>query len=186
MATALNTPPRPADVVNPRSGEEIWFDGDESETRMVGRIPAGCAGPPLHVHPATEENLTVTSGRLRYTIEGRTRELGPGDGVSVPAGARHRFENPYEEDVFMVGRVRPGIVHEVALRLLFGALARPRPNPLELAVAFYEGNNYPAAVPLPIARAVVGLLYKTSAVIGVAARFRSANLPPALVSRRKN
>jgi mannose-6-phosphate isomerase-like protein (cupin superfamily) len=182
--TAVNIPLRPPDAVNPRLGEQMWFDGDEIETRMIGRIQAHSPGPPLHLHRGTDEHLTVQSGRVRFTIEGRVHELGPGDSIEIPRGARHRFENPYEEDVYMVGRVRPGIVHEVAMRLLYGALARPRPNPLELAVAFHDGDNYPGAIPLPIARAVVLLLYKISSVVGVAARFRNANLPASLASRR--
>ncbi|MGH7760000.1 MAG: cupin domain-containing protein [Candidatus Dormibacteraceae bacterium] len=178
---AASVPPRPADLVNPRSGEEIWFDGDEMETRMVGRIPAHSPGPPLHIHRAVEDNATVISGRLRFTIDGRVHDLWPGDSVRVPPGTRHRWENPYEEAACMVGRVRPGIVHEIELRLLYGALARPRPNPLELAVAFHDGDSYPGDMPLPIARAIFGLLYTISSVVGVAARFRVANLPRALV-----
>jgi mannose-6-phosphate isomerase-like protein (cupin superfamily) len=180
--SALNVPPRPADLVNPRSGEEIWFDGDEIETRMIGRIPAHSPGPPLHLHRSVEDSATVASGRIRYTIDGRTYDLGPGDGVCVPPGTRHRWENPYEEEAYMVGRVRPGIVHEIELRLLYAALARPRPNPLELAVAFHDGDSYPGDMPLPIARAIFGLLYGISSVAGIADRFRSANLPGSLAS----
>jgi mannose-6-phosphate isomerase-like protein (cupin superfamily) len=184
-ARAVDTPLRPPDAVNPRLGEQMWFDGDEIETRMIGRIGAHSPGPPLHLHRVTDETLTVKSGRVRFTIEGRVHELGPGDSVEIPRGVRHRFENPYDEDVWMVGRVRPGIVHEIAMRLLYGALARPRPNPLELAVAFHDGDNYPGAIPLPIARAAVRLLYGISSAAGVAARFRSANLPASLASHRR-
>jgi mannose-6-phosphate isomerase-like protein (cupin superfamily) len=178
--STVNAPSRPPDLVNPRSGEEIWFDGDEIETQMFGHIPAHSPGPPLHLHRAIEDNATVTGGRIRFTVDGRTRDLGPGDSVQVPPGARHRWENPYEEDAYMVSRVRPGIVHEIELRLLYGALARARPNPLELAVAFHDGDSYPAAMPLPIARAIFGLLYRISSVAGVADRFRNANLPGSL------
>jgi mannose-6-phosphate isomerase-like protein (cupin superfamily) len=180
--SAVKVPPRPPDLVNPRSGDEIWFDGDEIETLMIGHIAAHSPGPPLHLHRAVEDSATVISGRLRFTIDGRTRDLGPGDSIRVPPGVRHRWENPYDEDVYMVGRVRPGIVHEIELRLLYGALARSRPNPLELAVAFHDGDSYPGDMPLPIARAIFGLLYRISSVAGVAARFRGANLPGSLAS----
>lgn len=132
-----------------------------------------------------EENPQVISGRLRYTIEGRVHDVGPGDRLSIPAGARHSFQNPYEEDAYVANRVWPGIVHEIELRLLYAALARPRPNPLELAVAFHDGDSYPGNLPLPIARAIFGLLYKISSLAGVAARFRDANLPASLALDRR-
>jgi hypothetical protein len=169
-------PERPADLVNPLSGEQLWFEGDEIETRIFGVIPPHSPGPPLHRQLRTQEDPTVVRGRIRYTIDGYLHELGPGDSVVIPCGAAHRFENPYGEEAETDNRARPGIVHEVCLRLLYGALARPRPNPLELAVAFHEGDNYPAAIPLPIARAVIGSLYALSRVTGVASRFRTSNL----------
>ena len=175
-------PMRPADLVNPRSGEQIWFDGDESETVIWGLVPAHAAGPPLHIHDATDENPSVIRGRLRYIIAGTVHEMGPGDRGRVPRGAPHRFENPYDEEVELLNRVRPGIVHEVSLRLLYRALAAARPNPLALAVAFHDGDSRPASIPLPVARGLIGLLNWLAAITGVRTTLRNANLPAHLRS----
>ncbi len=43
---------------------------------------------PSHTHPH-EQTGYVASGRVRFTIAGEVRELGPGDGYHVPAGAPH-------------------------------------------------------------------------------------------------
>lgn len=170
-------PARPADLVNPRSGEQIWFDTDATATRIFGIIPAHSPGPPLHRQLRTREQPTVVRGRLRYIVDGRVHEMRPGDSVVIPPGAAHRFENPYDEPVELQNVTTPAGVHEVGLRLLYGALARPRPNPLELVVAFHDGDSYPAAVPRTLAWIAVQVLYAISSITGVAARLRDAKLP---------
>jgi mannose-6-phosphate isomerase-like protein (cupin superfamily) len=172
---------RPPDVVSP-AGERLWFSGDASETIIEGRVPAGCGGPPLHRHLRTEETVTVVSGRLRYYLDGRVRLLEAGDSIHVPRRACHRFDNPYPEDAELEGRAHPGLVHEVLLRLLAGAFCRRPPNPLEVAVAFHDGDGYPARIPVPIARALVTVLLSLSEAAGVARRFRAAHLPEHLLA----
>ena len=52
--------------------------------------PAGfSAASHAHEH---ESLVYVVSGRIRATVEGEVRELGPGDAVLHGAGARHRIE----------------------------------------------------------------------------------------------
>jgi mannose-6-phosphate isomerase-like protein (cupin superfamily) len=179
MATATVGPP---DVVNPRSGERIWFSGDAAELRIVGRIPAGCAGPPPHRHLRSEERFTVVSGRIRYYLAGRAVELGPGESILVPRRAAHRFENPFSEEAEIDNHVRPGVEHEVLLRLLAGALSRPRPRLLEMVVALNDGDSVPAGVPVPLARLAIGALRLVSELTGTARRFRAAHLPDRLRS----
>ena len=51
------------------------------------RIGAG-AEVPAHTHPH-EQVGHVVSGRMRFRIGDEERELGPGDGYSVPGGVTH-------------------------------------------------------------------------------------------------
>ena len=51
------------------------------------RIGAGAEVPP-HTHPH-EQVGHVVSGRMRFRIGDEERELGPGDGYSVPGGVTH-------------------------------------------------------------------------------------------------
>jgi mannose-6-phosphate isomerase-like protein (cupin superfamily) len=173
---------RPPDLVTP-SGERLWFSGDATETIIRALIPAGCGGPPLHRHLRTEEIVTVVSGRVRYHLDGRIHELEPGDSIRIPRLARHRFENPYPEEVELEGHVNPGLVHEVLLRLLAGAFSHRPPNPLEMVVAFHDGDGYPGRIPMPIALALVAVLRSLSESVGVARPFRAAHLPDHLLAR---
>jgi quercetin dioxygenase-like cupin family protein len=51
------------------------------------KIQAG-AEVPVHTHPH-EQIGHVVSGRMRFRIGDQQRELGPGEGYSVPGGVEH-------------------------------------------------------------------------------------------------
>lgn len=57
-------------------------------------VPAGdkLAAPP-HSHDAFEETIYGLEGILTWTVDGCTVEVGPGQTVSIPRGAVHRFAN---------------------------------------------------------------------------------------------
>jgi quercetin dioxygenase-like cupin family protein len=57
---------------------------------------------PEHEH-ANEQIATVLSGRLRFTVGGEQREVGPGESVLIAGGVPHRvevLENAVVLDVF--------------------------------------------------------------------------------------
>ena len=57
---------------------------------------------PEHEH-ANEQIATVLSGRLRFTVGGEEREVGPGESVLIAGGVPHRvevLENAVVIDVF--------------------------------------------------------------------------------------
>jgi quercetin dioxygenase-like cupin family protein len=59
------------------------------------RVPPGANVPPPHSHSANEELLYVLEGTLRYTVDGETRDLGPGEAMATPRGVVHAFSNPH-------------------------------------------------------------------------------------------
>ena len=61
------------------------------------KVPAGANVPPPHSHTDTEECVYVLEGVLRYTVDGVTRDLKPGDWMSTPRGSVHHFSNPISE-----------------------------------------------------------------------------------------
>ncbi len=46
---------------------------------------------PAHSHPHEQTGYLV-SGRMSFTIAGKTFETGPGDGWNIPGGVEHRVE----------------------------------------------------------------------------------------------
>ena len=57
-------------------------------------VPAGERLPvPAHSHDGYEETSYGVEGTLRFIVDGKEFEVGPGQAVCIPRGAFHRFEN---------------------------------------------------------------------------------------------
>lgn len=53
--------------------------------------------PPAHSHTLNEECVYVLEGVLRYSVDGVTRDLSPGEWMHSPRGSVHAFSNPHKE-----------------------------------------------------------------------------------------
>lgn len=60
---------------------------------LVGSIPAGDEGPPLHVHPHTDEAFYVAEGELTVVFSEREIVATAGTFVSIPRGVVHTARN---------------------------------------------------------------------------------------------
>jgi quercetin dioxygenase-like cupin family protein len=68
-------------------------DSDGAVVEMEFVLPHGCVPPPPHIHPQQVERYEVLEGSFEVVLDGRWRELHPGDSASVPVGALHTFRN---------------------------------------------------------------------------------------------
>jgi steroid delta-isomerase-like uncharacterized protein len=100
---------KPSAVVHqPGEGKGYWmldslYDVRLSSNESGGKltvvemtVPEG-HGPPPHTHPG-EETVYVLEGRLRFNLDGKTHEAGPGAIFHIPRGTVENFEP--------IGRVR--------------------------------------------------------------------------------
>jgi len=92
---------------------EINYLVDGAEKGGLGvfelSVPAGANVPPPHSHTENEECVYVLSGVLRYSVDGETRDLGPGDSMQTPRGAVHQFSNPGTETARALVMMTPDI-----------------------------------------------------------------------------
>jgi mannose-6-phosphate isomerase-like protein (cupin superfamily) len=131
-------------LMNPVSGETITFTQTAADTggellafdlelTPDGRVPG------LHVHPEQTETFRVVEGRMRFKLGRKTIEAGPGDVVTVPAGAAHKFANASGQVTRAKVEVRPALqmeqLLETAVRLAEEGrtLRSGMPRPLALA-----------------------------------------------------
>jgi mannose-6-phosphate isomerase-like protein (cupin superfamily) len=56
------------------------------------RLPPGASTTP-HYHVRTEEIYYILSGQGRMQIGAETQEVGVGDAIAIPPGARHQITN---------------------------------------------------------------------------------------------
>lgn len=78
------------------------------------RLPPGAATQP-HYHPRTEEIYYLLEGAGRMQIEAEIREVGPGDAIAIPPGARHQITNIGAEMLRFLCCCAPGYEHEDTL-----------------------------------------------------------------------
>jgi quercetin dioxygenase-like cupin family protein len=95
-------------------GIEIQFlveaeDSDGAATVFECAVPGGAMVPPPHSHDAFDETVYGLEGVLAFTIDGRTREIGPGDSVCIRRGQVHQFVNPGSADAKFLSVATPGV-----------------------------------------------------------------------------
>ncbi len=78
----------------------VWGDGcegwhllqDPSLSVIRERVPPG-KSEVLHFHSRAQQFFFIISGHATVDVENRVVELGPGEGLHVPGGSKHRFHN---------------------------------------------------------------------------------------------
>lgn len=100
------------EIVNPRTGQRMRFLQTASDTngellRIETVNPPANGGEPMHIHPHQESRAEVVAGTLLFDVDGRQRRLGPGEAITIPAGAAHRFVNDGEADAVAIQEFRP-------------------------------------------------------------------------------
>jgi quercetin dioxygenase-like cupin family protein len=76
---------------------------EDGEKLMVVELEAGQGcGAPLHQHPH-EQVSYVISGRMRFTVDGQTRDVARGESIHIPSNALHTavaLEDSVALDIF--------------------------------------------------------------------------------------
>ena len=92
---------------------EIRYLVDGAEKGGLGvfelTVPPGSNVPPPHSHTRNEECAYVLEGVLRYSVDGETRDLKPGEWMSTPRGSVHQFSNPHAETARALIMLTPDI-----------------------------------------------------------------------------
>jgi mannose-6-phosphate isomerase-like protein (cupin superfamily) len=81
-------------------------EGMTSHSLAVISHPAGTASVDHH-HTVADEVYLVWSGRGRVRVDGETRQVGPGDAVTIRPGQRHKVWNDGQEDLVLVVSCAP-------------------------------------------------------------------------------
>ena len=80
---------------------------------MVGGGEPGQPGPPMHVHPTTDETFFVSHGELTCQLGDRQVHVHPGGMVFIPRGRQHTARASGEETLSGILFISPGDVeHE--------------------------------------------------------------------------
>jgi mannose-1-phosphate guanylyltransferase/mannose-1-phosphate guanylyltransferase/mannose-6-phosphate isomerase len=86
--------------VRPWGSFEILRDTERFKSKILRVSPGHRLS--YQSHRRRSEHWVVVAGRPRVILDGEARDLAPGDHAFIPAGARHRIENPTAEPVEIV------------------------------------------------------------------------------------
>ena len=65
-----------------------------------------------HYHRKTEEIYYITAGHGRMRIDNEIREVGPGDAIAIPPGAKHQLWNTGQETLRLLCCCAPPYEHD--------------------------------------------------------------------------
>lgn len=85
-------------LIDHDTGEQIHMrkraaDTDGAYIEFDDHIPAGLAGPPIHMHPIQTEHFEVLEGTLCVWVAGRWQRLGVGQCMEIAPGTFHTLSN---------------------------------------------------------------------------------------------
>jgi quercetin dioxygenase-like cupin family protein len=83
-------------------------DTDSTYSVVDCALAAGQSGPPLHVHPGSDEVFVVLSGTLLLHLDGAVVEAAAGRVVTVTRGAVHTFATGPDVGAHFVTVHHPG------------------------------------------------------------------------------
>ncbi len=96
-------------------------------------VPPGARVPPAHSHTANEEIAYVLEGVLRYSVDGSTRDLGPGERMYTPRGSVHAFSNPHDRPARALIILTPDIGAQYFRDVAAVVTAPGGPDPAKMA-----------------------------------------------------
>jgi len=82
-----------------------------------------------------DESGYGVSGRLRFMLEGQSRDVGEGDLVWIERGKVHAFSNPFDEPAKVFCTITPGVLGAEYFREIRGLLAGGGPPDVKAMVA---------------------------------------------------
>jgi quercetin dioxygenase-like cupin family protein len=71
-------------------------------------IPSASRTPMPHYHQGFDETVYGEKGIVTWTVNGKTKNVGPGETLFIPRGAVHMFENKSNQTVEFLCRTTPG------------------------------------------------------------------------------
>ena len=97
---------RPSEVSEPVRIGPSQMDG--AYVVEVGTFPPGQPGPPLHLHPHTDEMFYIADGEATFQLGDRELQLSAGALVIVPRGVAHTVWNSGDGPVQGLLVISPG------------------------------------------------------------------------------
>ena len=108
-------------------------DSGGSVTVFECRVPPSVRAPAPHSHDGFEETIYGLQGVSTWTIDGRDRDVGPGEAVCIARGSIHAFANRGSSDATFLAVATPGVFGPAYFREIAEVAAAAQGGPPDLA-----------------------------------------------------
>ncbi|MEO8559549.1 MAG: cupin domain-containing protein [Rhodospirillales bacterium] len=116
-------------------------------------VEPGAKVPPPHSHSNNEEIVYVIDGVLRYSVDGQTRDLKPGETMYTPRGSVHGFSNPHQQTARALIVLTPDIGAQYFRDVADVVAGGGPPDPAKMIAVMKRYGLVPAAPPsAPVAQ----------------------------------
>lgn len=106
---------------------------------------------PAHSHDHYEETIYGIEGISTWTVDGKQIDVAPGDGLCIPRGAVHRFDNHGTQDVKTLCVITPAAIGPEYFRESAEVInAGGPPNRAKLAEIMRRHGLTPAPPPVQV------------------------------------
>jgi quercetin dioxygenase-like cupin family protein len=166
------------------AGELLTFvrrvDAPSGDYLEVENVVEPGSGPPMHVHYAQEEAVTVKQGRIGYQSAGEPeRFAGAGETVVFEAGDVHRFWNAGDEDLHCSFKLTPPGNYEYFLTGIYESQREnggTRPNAFDAAFLTrrFRDEFAMTEIPAPVQRVVFPLVVAVGRLLGKYRKYADA------------
>jgi len=122
-------------------------DSNGAVSAFECHVPAESRMPAPHSHDGFEETIYGLEGVTTWTVEGETREVGPGDALCVLRGQIHGFENRGGVDATFLAIATPAVFGAAYFReigAILDAAAGGAPDPAALGEVMRRHGLTPA------------------------------------------
>jgi len=154
-------------IHNPKTGQRMTFTTlTEDVLELTSVNPRTERSEPRHRHPNQESAAHVHSGCLAFEVEGEVQRVGPGESITIPAGAVHTFWNEGPDEARSTQSFRPALRTAAFFETYFGLAEggeldeKGMPGLLQLAVMIPEFGDEmrPTQPPWPVQRMFAAVL----------------------------
>jgi quercetin dioxygenase-like cupin family protein len=85
-------------------------DSDGALAMFEFTVPVGAKVPVPHYHKEYDETIYGLEGVLTFTVDGKGRDIGPGESCFIPRGAVHGFTNLKQTVAKVLAVVTPALI----------------------------------------------------------------------------
>ena len=114
---------------------------------LICEAPQATPGPPLHVHPESDETFVVLDGVLLLHAAGQTHTVTAGGSLFVPRGTRHTFATRPGDAARFLAVHTPGGFEQMHREVHAAETEAGRPFTPEEIIAIAERHDWQLAGP---------------------------------------